>query len=134
MSLELPAATPRRSCRTRASSCPSRSAGEHRQPALRDLDADVLEVVHARPARGSARGCRQRAAQATVCPSSWPCSSLAQERGSAHISHLEERQNHAWPSYTTPFLTGDVSTYPASPSRHPCAFHRPLRRFPSNVY
>src|SRR5918992_3075962 len=23
-------------------------AGEHRQPALRDLDADVLEVVHAR--------------------------------------------------------------------------------------
>src|SRR5215218_5010608 len=29
----------------------------------------------ARPARGSDRGCRQRAAQATACPSSWPCSS-----------------------------------------------------------
>ena len=26
----------------------ARDAGEHRQPALRDLDADVLEVVHAR--------------------------------------------------------------------------------------
>src|SRR6266700_1657180 len=26
----------------------TRDAGEHRQPALRDLDADVLEVVHAR--------------------------------------------------------------------------------------
>src|SRR5215218_2696313 len=29
----------------------------------------------ARPARGSDRGRRQRAAQATACPSSWPCSS-----------------------------------------------------------
>ena len=26
----------------------ARDAGEHRQPALRELDADVLEVVHAR--------------------------------------------------------------------------------------
>src|SRR5215216_649011 len=30
----------------------------------------------ARPARGSDRGRRQRAAQATACPSSWPCSSF----------------------------------------------------------
>src|SRR5215218_4468559 len=29
----------------------------------------------ARPARGSDRGYRQRVAQATACPSSWPCSS-----------------------------------------------------------
>src|SRR2546421_12073497 len=50
-------------------------AGEHRQPALRDLDADVLEVVLARPERGSDRGCRQRAAQATAGPFSWPWSS-----------------------------------------------------------
>ena len=51
-------------------------AGEHRQPALRDLDADVLEVVHARAvhadqivAVGSVQRRRLRA------PSSWPCSS-----------------------------------------------------------
>jgi hypothetical protein len=49
-------------------------AGEHRQLALRDLDAHVFEVVHARPARGSDRGCPQRAVQAAACPSSWPCS------------------------------------------------------------
>ena len=51
-------------------------AGEHRQPALRDLDADVLEVVHARAvhadqivAVGNVRRRRLRG------PSSWPCSS-----------------------------------------------------------
>jgi hypothetical protein len=48
-------------------------AGEHRQPALRDLDGDVFQVVlAARPARGSDRGCPRRAMGATRCPFSWP--------------------------------------------------------------
>ncbi len=37
----------------------------------------------ARPARGSDRGCRQRPAQATACPSSWPCSSCLHLLGGA---------------------------------------------------
>src|SRR5215210_4920225 len=37
----------------------------------------------ARRARGSDRGCRQRAAQATACPSSWPCSSCLHLLGGA---------------------------------------------------
>jgi hypothetical protein len=52
------------------------NTGEHREPALGDLDADVLEVVLARALHADqivAVG--QRAAQATACPSSWPCSS-----------------------------------------------------------
>ena len=51
-------------------------AGEHRQPALRDLDADVLEVVHARAVHADqivAVG--DRRPQAVACRSSWPCSS-----------------------------------------------------------
>ena len=51
-------------------------SGEHRQPALRDLDADVLEVVHARArARGSGRGDRQHAAPAAACRCPWPSAS-----------------------------------------------------------
>ena len=57
-------------------------AGEHRQPALRDLDADVLEVVDARPARGSDRGCRQPATRATA--SSGACSGLRGSGASLH--------------------------------------------------
>ena len=59
-------------------------AGEHRQPALRDLDADVLEVVHARALHADqivAVGAR--AAQATACPSSWPCSVLRHRAAAA---------------------------------------------------
>src|SRR5215212_590359 len=46
----------------------------------------------ARRARGSDRGCRQRAAQASACPSSWPCSSWPgwRAQSSAHRS-LHER-------------------------------------------
>ena len=54
-------------------------AGEHRQPALRDLDADVLEVVHARAvhadqvvAVGGVRRCGAcRARSASAQRSSW---------------------------------------------------------------
>ena len=42
----------------------SGDAGEHGQPALQYLVTDVLQVVHARRACGSDRGCRQSAAQA----------------------------------------------------------------------
>src|SRR5215204_3950435 len=39
-----------------------------------------------RPARGSDRGCRQRAAQATASPSSWPCSSCLHLLGGAALA------------------------------------------------
>ena len=62
-------------------------AGEHRQPALRDLDADVLEVVHPRAlhadqvvAVGDVR------AQARPCPSSWPCSSCLHLFGGSAVA------------------------------------------------
>jgi hypothetical protein len=50
------------------------------------------------------------------------------------VSLREEQQNHAWFSYTTPFRTRGSSTYPASPSRHSCAFHHRLRPFPLGGY
>ena len=63
-------------------------AGEHRQPALRDLDADVLEVVlPCAVRRGSFHGCRHRPARATVWSSSWPCSSCLHLLGGARF-HL----------------------------------------------
>ena len=55
-------------------------AGEHRQPALRDLDADVLEVVHARAVHadqvvavgsGQRRRSRLRRRGHAAQPSSW---------------------------------------------------------------
>ena len=49
----------------------ARHAGERGQPALRELDADVLQVVDPRAgARGSGRGCRQPGGAASREPAS----------------------------------------------------------------
>src|SRR5450755_733225 len=77
-------------------------------------------------------GWRHGAAQATVCPFSWPWSSPGE--GRSLISLREEQRNHAWLSCTTPFRLRDASTCPSSPSGHLCALHRRLRRFRSSAY
>ena len=64
----------------------ARDAGEHRQPPLRDLDADVLEVVHARAVDAdqvvAVGGVRRTAAS---CASSWP--SLSPSRRQQPLQH-----------------------------------------------
>jgi len=56
--------------------------------------------------------------------------SASPARGVLPISLREEQQNHAWLSYTTPFLIWDFSTCPSSPSRRLRAFHHRLRPLP----
>src|SRR6478672_8517878 len=46
-----------------------------------------LRLFSRRRVRGSDHGCRQRAAQATACPSSWPCSSAIQVNRGANERH-----------------------------------------------
>ena len=74
-------------------------AGEHRQPALRDLDADVLEVVHARALHADqvvAVGVVQRAPIFGGMPSS-PSSGR-----SGAVSPRAGRRTRAWCSCTSP--------------------------------
>ena len=53
--------------------------------------------------------------------------------GPAHINPQGERQNHAWPSCTTPFLKSDASTCPSSPSKHFRAPRRLVQPHPLDV-
>jgi hypothetical protein len=122
-----------------------------------------FEVTHAQTReevqrhRGESRSCRYKVARARSANSTG-CQDLGRgtghsdidvvdgadarcrdeagggSEGSALISRRAQQQNHAWFSCTTPFLTGDFSTYPASPARHFCAFRPPLRPFALDGY
>ncbi len=67
-------------------------AGEHRQPALRDLDADVLEVVHARAVHADQVVAVGGVRRGDCGSSSWPCSSCLHLCGGAASRSPPRRQ------------------------------------------